>query len=257
MVRSVPSALLSTGHACADARLDQTVEGEEIRLRRLRENPGRGVTDIGADVIEGDAGSEVGDIGLDEIGICALRAGLHAGEAGVNRRGEVAGTDQERRGGGLQHFAGIGHAHRQPRGRRGTTRSGAETICACDRPSDGGGERAIQGHRVVGPDARRSATPAAWPDDGPPARRGRRRRWVGASDGVRTVICASSKAAPSPRSWREPESVVADVSTGWKAARQLPHGMAVGGVRGAASRGPQGFAARGSTRGTPDAIAAP
>ena len=177
MVRGVPSALLSTGHACTDACLDQTVEGEEIRLRRLRENPGRGVTDIGADVIEGDAGSEVGDIRLDEIGIRALRASLHACEAGVDRRGEMAGTDQERRGGRLQHLAGIGHANRQPRGRRGTTRPGAESICACYRLSDGGGERAIPHvHRVVSPGARRSATPVSWPDGGPPARRGRRRR---------------------------------------------------------------------------------
>ena len=140
MVRGVPSALLSTGHARTDARLDQTVEGEEIRLSRLRENSGCGVTDIGADVIESDAGSEVGDIRLDEIGIRALRTGLHAGEAGIDRGGELAATDQERRGGGLQHLAGIGHAHRQPRPRRGATRPGTESICACYRRSDRGRE---------------------------------------------------------------------------------------------------------------------
>lgn len=94
MVLGVPIALLRAGRARADARLEQTVESEEICLSRLRENPGRGVADIGADVIEGDAGSEVGDIRLDEIGIRALCAALYAGEAGVDRCGEAAGTDQ-------------------------------------------------------------------------------------------------------------------------------------------------------------------
>ena len=109
MVCGMPSALLSTGRARTDAGHEQIAHGDQVPLSRARKNPSGDITDVGADQIERDAGSQVGDVLLDEIGVRARRAGLDAGEAGVDRGGELRRPDWKMRGGGIQHLKGLSH----------------------------------------------------------------------------------------------------------------------------------------------------
>ena len=51
------------------------------------------------------------DVGLDEIGVRARRAGLDAGQAGVDRGGELRRPDRNSRPGGVQHLEGVGVSH--------------------------------------------------------------------------------------------------------------------------------------------------
>ena len=98
MVLGVSIALLGTRGARPDTRREQIADGEEVPLRGSRKNPRRGVADVGADQIERDTGAQRGDVRLDEIGVCARRAGLDAGQAGVDRGGELRRPDRNTRG---------------------------------------------------------------------------------------------------------------------------------------------------------------
>jgi hypothetical protein len=111
MVLGVPIALLGTRGAGPDTRHEEIADGEEIPLARSRKNPRRVVADVGADQIDRNAGSQRGDVGLDEIGVCAPRAGLNAGQAGVDRGGKLRLPDRKSRWEGIQHLEGVGVSH--------------------------------------------------------------------------------------------------------------------------------------------------
>jgi hypothetical protein len=111
VVLGVPIALLGTRGARPDTRHEQIADGEEVPLAGSRKNPRRGVADVGADQIDRDAGSQCGDVRLDEIGVRTRRAGLDACEAGIDRGGELRCPDRNSRREGLQHFDGVGVSH--------------------------------------------------------------------------------------------------------------------------------------------------
>ena len=106
MVLGVPIALLGTRGARTHTGDEQIADGEEIPLSGSRKNPRGGVADVGADQIERDAGSQRDDVLLDEIGVRARRAGLDAGQAGVDCRGQTPPPRPERPSGRHPAFGG-------------------------------------------------------------------------------------------------------------------------------------------------------
>ena len=110
MVLGMPIALLGTRGARPHTRHELIADGEEVPLAGARKNPRRGVADVGADQIDRDAGPQRADVRLDEVGVRARRTGLDAGQAGVDRGGELRRSDRNIRRGGLQHFEGLSHA---------------------------------------------------------------------------------------------------------------------------------------------------
>lgn len=110
MVLGVSIALLGTRGARTHTGDEQIADGEEVPLSGSRKNPRGGVADVGADQIERDAGSQRHDVLLDEIGVRARRAGLDAGQAGVDCRGEFRHRDRNGGRGGIQHLEGLSHA---------------------------------------------------------------------------------------------------------------------------------------------------
>lgn len=90
MMLGVTRALLGAHCAGAHARLEQSAHGLLVPLGRTRERACGGVTDIGAGVIERNAGVQRGDVLLNEICIRARGASLDAGKAGVDRPWQVS-----------------------------------------------------------------------------------------------------------------------------------------------------------------------
>ena len=111
MVLGVPIALLGTRGARPDTRNEEIADGEDVPLSGSRKNPRGGVADVGADQIDRNAGSQRGDVRLDEIGVRAPRAGLDAGQAGVDRGGKLRRPDRNSRWEGIEHLEGVGVSH--------------------------------------------------------------------------------------------------------------------------------------------------
>jgi hypothetical protein len=67
MMLGVPSALLSTRRARADAGIEQRAYHELVPLARPRKNSRSGVTDVATRLTERDARPQRGDVLLEEI----------------------------------------------------------------------------------------------------------------------------------------------------------------------------------------------
>jgi hypothetical protein len=111
MVLGVPIALVGTCGARPDTRHELIADREEVPRAGSRMNPRRRVADIGADHIDRNTGSQRGDVRLDEIGVRARGAGLDAGQAGVDRGGELPRPDRNSRWEGIKHLEGVRVSH--------------------------------------------------------------------------------------------------------------------------------------------------
>jgi hypothetical protein len=67
MMLGVPIALLGTGRARSDARVEQGTHHEVVPVARPRQNPRHGVADIGTSLTERNAVAQRTDVLFDEI----------------------------------------------------------------------------------------------------------------------------------------------------------------------------------------------